>query len=97
MKPDISLIQNPQVRVFYSLWWPQHQIIHDFVSQILQAYDDLGFQEKSFLSLYVILILEIDAPLHKVLDLPFENFEIAVVDTCGVDQPKARSKNCLLF
>jgi hypothetical protein len=34
MKPDFASIQNPQVRAFYSLWWPQHQIIHDFVCRL---------------------------------------------------------------
>lgn len=32
MKPDISSIKNPQIRVFYSLWWPQHQILSDFMA-----------------------------------------------------------------
>jgi len=31
MKPDISSIKNSQVRIFYSLWWPQHQILSDFM------------------------------------------------------------------
>lgn len=34
MKVDIGSIQNPQVRVFYSLWWPQHQIIIDFFNRL---------------------------------------------------------------
>ena len=40
MKPEISSIQNPQVRVFYSLWWPQHQIIHDFVCHLPEPHFD---------------------------------------------------------
>ncbi len=34
MKPDINSIQNPHVRAFYSLWWPQHQIIVDFFNRL---------------------------------------------------------------
>ncbi len=34
MKPEISTIQNAQVKVFYSLWWPQHQILLDFASRL---------------------------------------------------------------
>ena len=30
MKPDIASIKNPQVKVFYSLYWPQHTILVDF-------------------------------------------------------------------
>ena len=30
MELDIQAIQNPQVRTFYSLWWPQHKILYDF-------------------------------------------------------------------
>jgi uncharacterized damage-inducible protein DinB len=40
MKPDISSIKNPQVRVFYSLWWPQHQIIHDFICHLAEEQFD---------------------------------------------------------
>ncbi len=32
MKPDIPSIKNPQVRTFYSLWWPQHRILLDFAA-----------------------------------------------------------------
>lgn len=31
MNPEIAAIKNPQVQVFYSLWWPQHQILRDFL------------------------------------------------------------------
>jgi uncharacterized damage-inducible protein DinB len=34
MRLDISSIKNPQVRVFYSLWWPQHKIIYDFFTRL---------------------------------------------------------------
>ncbi len=40
MKPDISSIQNPQVRVFYSLWWPQHQILCDFTACLTEEQFD---------------------------------------------------------
>jgi hypothetical protein len=30
MQPDIGSIRDPQVRTFYILYWPQHQIIRDF-------------------------------------------------------------------
>lgn len=36
MKLDISSIQNSQVRFFYSLWWPQHQVIRDFFSHLTE-------------------------------------------------------------
>jgi uncharacterized damage-inducible protein DinB len=34
MQPDIDSIHNPTVRTFYSLWWPQHQIVYDFFSRL---------------------------------------------------------------
>jgi hypothetical protein len=40
MKIDISLIKNPQVRVFYSLWWPQHQILLDFAGYLTEEQMD---------------------------------------------------------
>ena len=40
MKLDISSIKNPQVRVFYSLWWPQHQVIHDFYTHLTEEQFD---------------------------------------------------------
>ena len=40
MKPDISSIKNPQIRVFYLLWWPQHQIIYDFTSHLTEEQFD---------------------------------------------------------
>lgn len=40
MKIDIQSIQNPQVRAFYSLYWPQHQIVCDFFACLPEtAYD----------------------------------------------------------
>ncbi len=30
MKIDLSSIQDPRVRTFYALTWPQHQILYDF-------------------------------------------------------------------
>jgi hypothetical protein len=30
MKPQINESQNPEVRSFYGLYWPQHQILLDF-------------------------------------------------------------------
>ena len=40
MKLDISSIKNPQVRAFYSLWWPQHQIICDFFTRLTEEQFD---------------------------------------------------------
>ena len=40
MRLDISSITNPHVRVFYSLWWPQHQIVQDFFSGLTEAQFD---------------------------------------------------------
>lgn len=40
MKLDIGSIQNPQVRVFYALWWPQHQIIVDFFTRLTEEQFD---------------------------------------------------------
>ena len=34
MKPDIPSIKNAQVRVFYMLWWQQHQILWDFITRL---------------------------------------------------------------
>ncbi len=34
MKIDIGSIHNPQVRVFYSLYWSQHQILWDFYTRL---------------------------------------------------------------
>lgn len=34
MKPDIASIKNRQIQVFYSLWWPQHKILCDFINQL---------------------------------------------------------------
>lgn len=36
MRLNISSIKNPQVRVFYSLWWPQHQVIYDFFTGLTE-------------------------------------------------------------
>jgi len=40
MKPDPASIKNPQVQVFYSLWWPQHKILHDFILQLAEEQFD---------------------------------------------------------
>jgi len=40
MKPDLTSIKNPQVQVFYSLWWPQHKILHDFILQLAEEQFD---------------------------------------------------------
>jgi hypothetical protein len=37
---DISSIKNPQVHIFYTLWWPQHQIVYDFFSRLSEAQFD---------------------------------------------------------
>jgi hypothetical protein len=37
---DISSIKNPQVRIFYTLWWSQHQIIYDFFSRLSEEQFD---------------------------------------------------------
>jgi hypothetical protein len=34
MKLDIGSISNPQVRTFYALFWPQHQILIDFYTNL---------------------------------------------------------------
>ena len=36
MKIDIPSIQNPQIRTFYSLWWPQHQVLIDFFTRLTE-------------------------------------------------------------
>jgi hypothetical protein len=40
MKIDISSIKNHQVHVFYSLWWPQHQILLDFAGYLTEEQMD---------------------------------------------------------
>ena len=40
MRLDISSINNPQVRVFYSLWWPQRQVIYDFFTRLTEEQFD---------------------------------------------------------
>jgi uncharacterized damage-inducible protein DinB len=40
MKPDITSIKNLQVRAFYSLWWPQHQVIYDFFTRLTEEQFD---------------------------------------------------------
>jgi uncharacterized damage-inducible protein DinB len=44
---DISSIKNPQVRIFYTLWWPQHQIIYDFFSRLSEAQFDFRMVDGS--------------------------------------------------
>jgi hypothetical protein len=40
MRPDIDSIRDARVRTFYSLYWPQHQIIIDFFSRLREAQFD---------------------------------------------------------
>ena len=40
MRLGIDSIKNPQVRGFYSLWWPQHQIIRDFFTRLTEEQFD---------------------------------------------------------
>jgi uncharacterized damage-inducible protein DinB len=37
---DISSIKNPRVRHFYSLYWPQHQIVYDFFTRLTEKQFD---------------------------------------------------------
>jgi len=39
---EVASIQNPQVRHFYSLYWPQRQILYDFFSRL--AEDQMDFR-----------------------------------------------------
>ena len=48
MKIDIASIKNPQIRVFYSLWWPQHQILLDFTAYLTEEQLDFRMVESSF-------------------------------------------------
>src|SRR5919108_1433285 len=57
MKPDISSIRNPQIRVIYSLWWPQHQILLDFTAYLTEEQFDYRM---------------VDSPLRKA-DTPRES------------------------
>ncbi|MFN8472234.1 MAG: DinB family protein [Anaerolineae bacterium] len=36
MKIDIHSIKNSPIRVLYSLWWPQHQILRDFAAYLTE-------------------------------------------------------------
>lgn len=49
MRLDISAINNPQVRVFYTLWWPQRQIIYDFFTQLTEHQFDYRMVDTSAL------------------------------------------------
>lgn len=40
MKLDISSIENPPVRQFYALYWPQRQIIYDFFTRLTEEQFD---------------------------------------------------------
>ena len=40
MNLDINSIKNPQVRVFYSLWWSQHLILYDFFNLLTETQFD---------------------------------------------------------
>jgi len=37
---DVSSIQDPRVRAFYSLYWSQHQIIYDFFTRLAEEQFD---------------------------------------------------------
>jgi uncharacterized damage-inducible protein DinB len=36
MRFDISSIEDPQIRQFYSLYWPQRQILYDFFNRLTE-------------------------------------------------------------
>ena len=40
MKLDIAAIANPQVRQFYALYWPQHQILVDYFTVLSEEQYD---------------------------------------------------------
>ena len=40
MRGDINSIKDARVRVFYSLYWPQHQIICDFYTRLTEEQFD---------------------------------------------------------
>jgi hypothetical protein len=40
MRLEITSIGNPQVRTFYTLWWPQHQILRDFFDRLTEEQFD---------------------------------------------------------
>lgn len=47
MQIDLSSIKNPQIRVFYSLWWPQHQVLLDFTGYLTEEQLDYRMVESS--------------------------------------------------
>jgi uncharacterized damage-inducible protein DinB len=47
MKIDIASIKNPQIRVFYALWWPQHQILVDFTGYLAEEQLDYRMVDSS--------------------------------------------------
>jgi uncharacterized damage-inducible protein DinB len=47
MKVDLGSIKNPQVRVFYMLYWPQHQVIIDFYTRLPAEQFDFRMVERS--------------------------------------------------
>jgi len=40
MRLDLSSIQDPRVQAFYSLYWPQHQIMVDFFTRLAEEQFD---------------------------------------------------------
>ena len=40
MRLDISSITDPQIRHFYSLYWPQRQIVYDFFTRLTEEQFD---------------------------------------------------------
>ena len=40
MRLDVSSIQDPRVRTFYSLYWSQHQIMVDFFTRLAEEQFD---------------------------------------------------------
>jgi len=45
MRPDVGSIANPQVRFFYSSFWPQRQILYDFYTLLPEEQYDYRMVE----------------------------------------------------
>lgn len=48
MKPDIASIKNAHIQVFYSLWWPQHKILYDFITLLTEEQFDFRMVDLPF-------------------------------------------------
>ena len=46
MQIDFALIQNPKVRAFYALTWPQHQILRDFYTRLEEEQYDFAMVDR---------------------------------------------------